>query len=184
MTRIVMLREPSPFYAGLTRSSHYRMAFEVCNMFLSAVEKKITLENKMHGIIVFGHDFITDDIHRIALHRNGPATVKKTWPIIWNLLKDLFLNSRKCEALQKFTETFIGTYDPMNLSKFKSAADLFVNLKFNVEKMSYPALVHGSTSKSSLFYQIIALTILAEHNTGLAVHFTRFLPFSLIFYFN
>lgn len=153
-------------------------------MFLLAVEKKITLENKMHGIIVFGHDFITDDIHRIALHRNGPATVRKTLPIIWNLLKDLFLNSRKCEALQKFTDQFIGTYDPTNVDQFKSAMELFADLKFNVDKMSYPALVHGSTSKSSLFYQIIALTILAENSTGMARGLLRFGSYCLTFYLN
>lgn len=83
----VMLREASPFYSTLIRSSHYRMSFEVCNMFLLAVEKKINLENKMHGIIVFGHDFISEDIHQIALQRNGVATLSKTFPIIMNLLK-------------------------------------------------------------------------------------------------
>lgn len=56
-------------------------------MFLQAVERNITLENRMHGLIVFGHDFINDDIHRIALRRNGAASPQKTLPIIWDLLK-------------------------------------------------------------------------------------------------
>lgn len=87
MMKNVMLREANPFFSTLILSSHYRMAFDVCNMFLLAVEKKIEMGNKMHGIIVFGHDFISDDIHQIALQRNGAATLRKTIPMLWALIK-------------------------------------------------------------------------------------------------
>lgn len=102
MCKNVLRRDSSPFYASICRISHYRMAFEVYNMFLQAVEKDITLENRMYGLIVFGHDFISDDIHRIALKRNGVATTRKTLPIMWDVLKVNILDSENTQLFQNW----------------------------------------------------------------------------------
>lgn len=87
MSRNVLRCDPSPFHPSICRLSHYRMAFEVCNMFLQAVEPNITPQNRMHGLIVFGHEFVDAEIHRIALERNGVATARKTLPLLWDVVK-------------------------------------------------------------------------------------------------
>lgn len=61
----------------------------------------------------------------------------------------------------------MGTYDPAHLEKFETAADLFYDLVKTVDGVAYPAKIHGATSKASMFYQIIAFSILAEGNTGI-----------------
>ena len=60
----------------------------------------------------------------------------------------------------------MGTYAPSELEKFESASELFDDLMKKVEGIEYPAYVHGSASKASMFYQIIALTVLAEGKSG------------------
>lgn len=90
------------------------------------------------------------------------------------------MNKRKSKALQKFTDKFIGIYDPFNVVKFQTAQDLFTDLTEKVDQMVYPSIVHGSTTKTSLFYQIIALTILAENNSGEDEIFNRLMDIRLI----
>lgn len=87
MCRNVLRCDPSPFFPSISRVSHHRVAFEVCNMFMQAVEPTVTMENRMHGMIVFGHEFINERIHRIALERNGLATSRKKTPLLWDVAK-------------------------------------------------------------------------------------------------
>lgn len=57
-------------------------------------------------------------------------------------------------------------YDPPKLMKFRTALELFLDLKDNVQKMGVSATAHGHTSKTSTIYQMIALTILTENKKG------------------
>jgi len=44
---------------------------DVYNIFLANNEEEISLNDVVMSFAVFGHNFITPEIHKIAKHRNG-----------------------------------------------------------------------------------------------------------------
>lgn len=88
LVRNVAQSEASPFYSSLCRVSQHRFAFEVCNMFLQSIDDTITPENRMHGLIVFGHEFVDKKMHAIAHRRNGGKTsTRNSLPLLWDAIK-------------------------------------------------------------------------------------------------
>lgn len=51
------------------------------------VGKEISLADRVYGLSIFGHDYITDEMHKIAVHRNGVASTKRKNFAIWDLIR-------------------------------------------------------------------------------------------------
>lgn len=157
----------SSCYFELFQLSHFRLAINVFNTFLTFTEKEINLAIKVHGLIVFGHDFVNDEVHRIAIHRFGIGTNGKKFELIWNLFKSCWNNKSVSNRLQQFMDMFCGTYDLDKLEKFTSIENLYDDISMKILEMNFPGKVHGATTKVSAFYQFVALLTLAEGNLGL-----------------
>lgn len=87
ITENVTRKPESPYYPSITRLSHYRLCFDAMNLFLMFVDKEITLTNKIQGIAMCGHDFMTEEMHKIAIHRHGIGTLRKKMPLFAGILK-------------------------------------------------------------------------------------------------
>lgn len=72
------------------------------NMFLMFVDKEITLVNKIQGIAMSGHEFMTDDMHKIAIHRHGIGTLRKKMPLFAGILKVCQVSRIKKEETEIF----------------------------------------------------------------------------------
>lgn len=77
----------SGLYSRFGQISHYRFALQVYSLFFQMVDKDVTLADRVYALSVFGHDYITDKIHKIALHRNGLPTMKRRLLGIWDLIE-------------------------------------------------------------------------------------------------
>lgn len=155
----------SPLYITFNTISHWRVAIDILNVFLYHVEPEITLRTKVLGMTVFGHEFVDDDMHKLAVHRNGlrPTSVQ----MIWDLIKAVWNNKNVVRKCKQFVNEFRGTYDASNMVKFTDLPALFDDLTEKLNDMDYLGRVHGNTSKITSLYQMIVFQTLAEGNTGI-----------------
>lgn len=164
MTQINPGKVASPLYNLFMTISHWRVAINVFDVLLHHVEPKISLTMRVLALTVFGHEIVDDEMHKFVLHRNGLAAMNMR--LLWDMIKSAWNNktvSRKCKLI---TDTFRGTYDSVNLTKFTDSHALYDDITKNVIGMDYVTYVHSHTSKISSLYQLIAFHTLAEGNTG------------------
>lgn len=149
--------------------THNRMTLKVFNVFFQVVKKEVTMANKIHGLTVFGHQFVTDKIHKIALYRNGEASNWLETYALWNAFKKAWSSK---SLLAKFTEImdeFIGTYDDKNSGWATSAAVLYGDISGRLgDNFLFANSVHGAISMLSVVYQILTFAIMSEKRQDLS----------------
>lgn len=169
MLSVITPEKISPLYSALFASSHYRISINVFNAFLSFVEKEITLTNRVHGLAVFGHEFINEKLHRLAVHRNGIGSRRLKLYLVYDLFVSMWRNETIAHEGQQFMDKFRGTYDPHNLAKFPSMKSLYDDLSKKIVEMDYVSEVHCCTTKSITGYEFIVFGILAEGSESKSV---------------
>lgn len=153
----------SKFYNQLFGISHSRIAMNVFSVFLRMVKREITMENRVHGIAIMGHEFITDEIHQIACHRSGYTGKLTELYAMWKVFKTGWNGKSTVEQLNRFMEKFNGTYNRRNLRVFHSLKTLYEDITMKIgEDFSYVQSVHGATTMMCTVYQIILFTALSE----------------------
>lgn len=149
--------------------SHNRMTLKVFNVFFQVVKKEVTMANKIHGLTVFGHQFVTDKIHKVALHRNGEASGLLELYALWNALKKAWSCNSLLAKLNQLIEDFIGTYDHNNSGWATSASALYADISDRLgDNYSFANSVHGATSMLSVVYQILTFSIMSEKREDLS----------------
>lgn len=166
MLTVIIPEKISPLYSALFALSHYRSSINVFNAFLRCVEKEISLTNRVHGLAVFGHEFIDEEMHRLAVHRNGIASKRLLLYLVYDLFSTMWRNKSIARKGQQFMERFRGTYDTPNLKKFPSMESLYEDLSKKIVEMDYVTEVHCCTTKSMTGYGFIMFRILAEGSEG------------------
>lgn len=157
------VHKESKFFEQIMAISHNRIAINVFSVFLRTVKREITMENRVHGIAILGHEFITNEIHQLAAHRYGYLSkLTELWQM-WSVFKVGWNGKPRVEQLNRFMEKFIGTYNRRNLQMFQSLKALYEDITKKIgEDFSYVQSVHGSTTMMGTIYQIIIFSALAE----------------------
>lgn len=166
MLSVIAPEKLTSLHNAVLASSHYRTSINVFNAFLHCVEKEITLTNRVHGLVVFGHEFINEELHRVAMHRNGIASHRLKLFLMYDLISSMWRNKTIARDGQQFMEKFRGTYDTHNLKKFPSMQSLYEDLSGKILEMDYVSGVHCSTTKAITGYEFIVFQILAEGSKG------------------
>lgn len=158
----------SNYFGQLMNVSHHRLSMNVFMVFMRLVKKQITIQNRAHGIAIFGHEFVTDEIHRLAKHRFGLASKSLEMRYIWNVIKAFWNGRSKVLELEKFNNNFNGTYSKANLEKFSSLLELYDDISTKVkDNLSYVLSIHGLTTMLTTCFQIIMFSTLSEGKTEL-----------------
>lgn len=155
----------SPLYLTFFTLSHWRITINVFNVFLYFLEPEISFRLKVLGMSVFGHEFVDQEIHAMAMHRNGvraPAI-----QMLWDLVKAMWNTKKSVEKGKQFVDEYREKNDVLKMVESENLHALFVGLIENVSRIDYLSEMHGRASKIASFYQIIAFHILAEGKTGL-----------------
>lgn len=166
MLSVISPEKVSPLYNGLFALSHFRISINVFNAFLYFVEKSISLTNRVHGIAVFGHEFITEELHRLGVHRNGIGSRRLKLYLLYDLFASMWRNKTIAHEGRQFMDTFRGTYDDHNLEKFASMQSLYEDLSKKIREMDYMCGVHCGTTKTITGYEFIVFQVLAEGGEG------------------
>lgn len=157
----------SNYFNQLMNVSHHRLSMNVFMVFMRLVKEKITIENRAHGIAIFGHEFVTDEIHRLAKHRFGLASKSLEMQYIWNVVRASWNGKRKVRELEKFMAGFNGIYSGSTLEKF-SLMELYNDISMKLkDHFSYVQSIHGLTTMLTTCYQIIMFSTLSEGKTEL-----------------
>lgn len=152
--------------------SHNRLAMQVFNVFLQIVKHEITMENKVHGLTVFGHEFITEKIHKIALHRYGAASKLLELSSMWNIFKKSWMGKSTLDKLNRFMEDFIGTYDNKDSKWAMPTKAMYADINTRIgDDFVYVNSVHGSITMLSVVYQIISFSIMSEKRNDFTKEF-------------
>ena len=115
------ISKPSKHFNQLMAVSHHRLALNVFSVFLRLVKPEISIENRAHGIAILEHEFVTDEIHKLAKHRYGIASKFTEMRYIWNVIKAAWVGRRSVADLEVFMGKFLGTYNEKNLRKISLA---------------------------------------------------------------
>lgn len=152
--------------------AYNRITVNVFNMVLKAVKKEITIQNRLHELSIFGHAFITDEIHKLAIQRNGTLSKLTELGLIFHLVKYGWKTKAIVDELLQFMEKFIGTYNRRNLRLFQSLNELYDDVTQKIgDSFSKVQGVHGLSTMMCSMLQTILFTSLAEGKTEITPEF-------------
>lgn len=155
--------KPSTYFNQIMAISHSRLAINVFSVFMRNCKSEISMENRVHGITIIGHEFITEEIHKIAVHRYGVSSKLTEMYFMWIALKTGWNGKSKVEQLNRFMEKFNGTYNRRHLRVFPSLKALYEDITMKIgDQFEYVQRVHGATTMICTIYQIIIFSALAE----------------------
>lgn len=119
-------------------------------------------ENLLFFFSLF-RQFITDEIHQIAVQRNGTLSKLTEFGLIAHMVKYGWKTQSIIQELLQFMEKFIGTYNRRNLRLFQSLNDLYDDVTQKIgESFAYVQGVHGLSTMMCSMNQTILFTSLAE----------------------
>lgn len=163
------LFEVSPFFHQIMAISHHRATVNLFGFFLRVVKGEITIQNRVHALTVFGHEFLTEEVLAIAVHRYG---VVSKWLVLWNTwqaLRNGWIAKSAIEGCGRFMEKSIDTYNRPNLQQFQSPKELYGDLAQKVENgFTYVQGIHGLSTMVGSVFQIILFTVIGEGKNELS----------------
>lgn len=153
-----------PKYANsLFGIAYSRITMNIFSVVLRAVKKELTIQNRLHELSIFGKSFITDEIHKLALQRNGTLSNFEELFIIAHMIKYGWKTKSIIQELLQFMEKFIGTYNRRNLRVFQSLNELYDDVTQKIgESFAYVQGAHGLSTMMCSMYQTVLFTVLAE----------------------
>lgn len=165
---VVQFMKESKFYYQMIGISHSRVQFCVFNLILRIVKMEITIENKLQSISLCGHEFITEQIHKIGLHRHGAVSKSEEWKLLCLIIKFAWNNKKEIKRLDKFMGGFIGTYNGNRLDRFPGLLDLYEEISNKIDvNFLHVVQVHCRTTTLSSVFEVIMFRILAKDKTEL-----------------
>lgn len=164
--------EKPKFLNSIFGISYSRITMNVFNVVLKAVKQEITIQNRLHALSIFGHEFITDEIHKLAIQRNGTMSKLTELGLICHLVKYGWKTKSIIQELLKFMEKFIGTYNRRNLRVFQSLDKLYDDVTQKIgQSFSNVVGVHGLSTMMCSMYQTVLFTSLAEGKNEMTPEF-------------
>lgn len=164
--------EKSKYANSIMGISYGRTTINVFNVVLKSVKQEITIQNRLHELSIFGHAFITDEIHKLAIQRNGTINKLTELGLICHLVKYGWKTKSIIQELHQFMEKFIGTYNRRNLRVFQSLHELYDDVTKKIgDSFANVQGVHGLSTMMCSMYQTILFTSLAEGKTEMTPEF-------------
>jgi hypothetical protein len=127
---------------------------------LRQVAEKISILEEITGLAVFGYNFITPEIHEIALRRN-PNSFSGLLNVCV-LIMNTFNTDKRLKKLDFLVAELINKYSDDRLSKFKVSIDLFKDIEESIKIMEDVFIHHNMFSQNSMIYQMIIFKILTQ----------------------
>ncbi|XP_044260327.1 putative phosphoenolpyruvate synthase isoform X2 [Tribolium madens] len=123
------------------------------------VKKEIDLLLKIVDLAIFGHPIINEKIHYLSLNRFGSIGTLDQFKQLFTMIKLAWCNEKHAKMSKTINETYqIGidtTRDTLN--------DIYVKIDKSLDKMAEVLLLHCYTTRTSVSFQIFAMTVLAEN---------------------
>ncbi|XP_043470368.1 uncharacterized protein LOC122503758 [Leptopilina heterotoma] len=148
-------------------ASSMRITINYLNTMLACVTKELRPSVKVSDVAVCGHVITTPEIYNQAKERNGVSLWGTTIQTIF-----MITDAWKAEATLKEMEN-IFTSMTLDANRFDKIEDLYRAID---ESLIYLQLIggcHNLTSRVSVFYEILLMSILMENSDDLTVdHFS------------
>lgn len=163
------LFEVSPFFHQIMAISHHRLTVNMFGLFLRVVKGEIMIQNRVQALTVYGHEFLTEEVLAIAVHRYGVAS---NWLVLWNTwhaLRNGWIAKSAIESCGRFMEKSIDTYNRPDLQIFQSPKELYGDITQKVENdFTYVQGIHGLSTMMGSIFQIILFAAIGEGRTELS----------------
>lgn len=164
--------ENAKFFHKIMAVSHHRLEINMYTTFLRMLRREITIENRIHALTVFGHEFLTKEIHQLAVHRYGVIPKHLELWSMWLLLKKGWNGKSTVDELGRFMDQFIGTYNRRHLRNFQSINELYQDLTQKLQhEFIYVQCVHSMSTMMSSVYQMILFAAIGEGKNELTTEY-------------
>lgn len=158
------LYDRTMFVNNMMSISHNRVVVNVFPIFLKMVNKEITIQNRIHALTVLGHEFLTEEIHQMAIHRFGIASKRNKMINMWTIVKCSWKAKSAVEEMGRFIERCCSNENQKSDPKMsKSLDEMYEDLSEKIsEDLPYMHSVHALVSSMSSVYQIILFSAMGE----------------------
>ncbi|XP_015836216.1 rifampicin phosphotransferase-like isoform X2 [Tribolium castaneum] len=123
------------------------------------VKNKIELISKIVDLAIFGHPIINEKIHYLSLNRFGPIGSLEQFKELYTMIKLAWCNEKNAKMSKTINETYQVGIDTTR----DTLKDIYNKIDKSLNKMAEVLLLHCYTTRTSVSYQIFAMTVLAEN---------------------
>lgn len=143
--------------------SHYRIALNMFELFFKMVGQEISLTDRLIAISTFGHEILTDEILRIAQHKNGIFETLPKLILFFNIIKNAWAGRSKAEELRQFIEQLKKDceWEKMSSNNF-TLETLHANIEQKIGHNTHTMDVCERISSVCCMYQTILFLFIAE----------------------
>lgn len=164
--------ETSLFYSQVYGITHNRFAMNIMALIFRTAKKEIALENRLHGLAVFGHEFISEEAQRIGLHRFGVSSISTRLLYLSNAFKFARTVKTSVKEMNELMNKFTGIYNKDRLNEFASTLDLYNDVSQKLDSnFVFVLTVHCKVTMMTTFYQILTFFVLAEGRNEMTADF-------------
>ncbi|RZC38860.1 PPDK N, DUF4137, and/or SBF domain containing protein [Asbolus verrucosus] len=136
------------------------MFIDVLNLIHQKVSKTVKLSSKIVDIAIFGHPVINETIHSLALEKFGVVSTANVVKDLVEMFKTAWRNEEYLKKLKNEVENFDLKID----NERDTIKDVYAKINSSLNKTADVFQLHGLTTRTSVTYQIMSMTILAERN--------------------
>lgn len=162
LVEVIAHRKAMRFCPEMYAFTHYRAALTIYNSFLAFVPKEITFDNRVHALCVFGHEFVDEKVHKIAIHRNGYGSKWRKLYMMYDAFKCVRNMYNDLEELKNLLQNLNGKYDEENIKKKLTVNELYDDISETLTHMKFATTKHSIVTKSNTIYDLIVFSSLAE----------------------
>lgn len=113
-------------------------------------------------IAICGHAIVTPEMHETAKKRNGVLSGLGRLRFMSYMAMDLWQNSEQVRMAQELIERCRVSPVVSRLQEFTSTRELHRGIEQLMDECTRMSNLHTHATRSSIFYQVLALTIMTE----------------------
>ncbi|KAF2905990.1 hypothetical protein ILUMI_00186 [Ignelater luminosus] len=162
--KYIMEIADDPFIMKCSGVINHHAVINVTNCLLNKVENKVDIAAKVLDMAVFGHPVTDEKLHAIAVSRFGVMSKFTKYRILLKSSIEAFRGDNYVRKAAKLAGNF-----KLQQTQHKSALDKFNSICHKLADLSKVTEYHSTISRSSIFYQIVAMNILAEGSKDLTM---------------
>jgi hypothetical protein len=123
------------------------------------VSKTVNITSKIVDLAIFGHPIINETIHSLSLGRFGPAGALHNLKELVQMVQIAWRNDENV----KLSKTIARTVDVGIDRQRDTPEDIYVKIDNFLEKLLQVLQLHCLTTRTSVSYQVFAMSVLAEN---------------------
>ncbi|XP_003424788.2 putative phosphoenolpyruvate synthase isoform X2 [Nasonia vitripennis] len=148
--------------------SNMRCTLNYMNLLFRFVEEKISLSNRVTEIAVCGRSILTLEIHERIKKRNGVMNLSARLNLTKQMLTDLWKNLETVERAENVVAQYKKKQESLKGRK-RSTKEMYKMLEEAIKELTAVGVSHSHTSKCSIFYQVLMMSILSEGSEELSM---------------